>query len=415
MSKNEEARGKSSKDLAPKEVSITEQNIKAAKNSQDVLDTAFDTSFIASLSSSEKQDFISLLETFISKSDALEADYRSIKGLLDTLLQLLEPFPQAIWVYEGDTLFYSNEQAGLMDAGFIAHILDQEIKGSAEIAYGEEFFLVQVKAINNRHLITATNITEGKRTERLAAMGQISAHLAHEIRNPIGAISLYASSLLSYAPEHSELIEQMQKAIFRVERIIRATLLFSKGIKPKFAKLSLGSLEARLKTCIKDYTYTKEIAFSMQFESERMIYADIALLEIVLQNFIYNAIDAIEEGTDESGEVYLTYLPCVSSFIIADSGIAIHDVKKLFVPFSTSKLKGNGLGLALCKQIVNAHSGEILLYNDDKKLYKYTLSKEGGEVEGLSLDTLDAKLRDKLRVLGELYTKSFVISLGAAQ
>ena len=88
---------------------------------------------------------------------------------------------------------------------------------------------------------------------------------------------------------------------------------------------------------------------------------DLNLLAIVFQNILFNAIDAIEESDDDEGEIILSYekTPQEHKFIVYDSGEPIKDQAIVFEPFKSSKLKGNGLGLHLCLQIVQAHKGSI--------------------------------------------------------
>ena len=88
---------------------------------------------------------------------------------------------------------------------------------------------------------------------------------------------------------------------------------------------------------------------------------DLDLLAIVFQNILFNAIDAIEESDDDEGEIILSYekTPSEHKFIIYDSGEPIKDKAIVFEPFKSSKLKGNGLGLHLCLQIIEAHKGSI--------------------------------------------------------
>ena len=96
-----------------------------------------------------------------------------------------------------------------------------------------QFYLLQNNRKNDKQVMSATHITNQKRQERLASMGQVSAHLAHEIRNPIGSISLLTSSLLKRGDEQIKpLVFEMKKALWRVERLINATLLFTKGVNP---------------------------------------------------------------------------------------------------------------------------------------------------------------------------------------
>ena len=89
----------------------------------------------------------------------------------------------------------------------------------------------------------------------------------------------------------------------------------------------------------------------------------------MLQNFLSNAIDAIEEGECEAGRVNITFSDESDfwCFSISDNGVGIQDKNILFEPFKTTKLKGNGLGLALCQQIVAAHNGSIELQDSQTK------------------------------------------------
>ena len=82
---------------------------------------------------------------------------------------------------------------------------------------------------------------------------------------------------------------------------------------------------------------------------------------MVFQNILFNAIDAIEEDENDEGVVRLSYekTPNEHKFIVYDSGVSIKNENIVFETFKTSKLKGNGLGLHLCLQIIEAHKGSI--------------------------------------------------------
>ncbi|MDE5591517.1 MAG: GHKL domain-containing protein, partial [Helicobacter sp.] len=97
---------------------------------------------------------------------------------------------------------------------------------------------------------------------------------------------------------------------------------------------------------------------------------------IVLQNFLFNAIDAIEEDETEDGivEIYYHHTGKNPIFRIFDTGKPIENPQILFEPFKSTKLKGNGLGLALSLQIIEAHNGEIRLLQQPKKGFEILLS-----------------------------------------
>ena len=206
-------------------------------------------------------------------------------------------------------------------------------------------------------------------------MGQISAHLAHEIRNPVGSVALLASTLANRVDiKNKTLVLEIKKSIWRVERIVKATLLFSKGVHCSKVQINPQNLEEELNESLNYYTYSKNIHFIFQFECDSLE-ADFDLLCIVLQNFLFNAIDAIEESEEEKGivEIYCTRDSKNAIFKIYDNGKPIENPEILFEPFKSTKLKGNGLGLALSLQIIEAHNGEISLMKEERKGFEITI------------------------------------------
>ena len=314
-----------------------------------------------------------LLEEFINISYRYEKDVKDAKALYEWLIETL---PQAIWVYNHDgSFFYRNTRA--IEISRIVELIQanpqDSLESTLEIEYDKRIFLVQTSSFQNRLLITATDITSQRRQARLASMGQISAHLAHEIRNPIGSMSLLAATLQKSACESQlPIIDELQKSIFRVERIIKATLLFSKGISANKQPLRICELQDELQAFVKSYSFSKEIAFNYAF-ADKIAYMDRDLILIALQNFLFNAIDAIEESESEGGTILIQgdVVQGQVCFLIKDSGKPFDDPNMLFEPFATTKLKGNGLGLALSSQIIHAHSGQIELNAKDKEFRIY--------------------------------------------
>lgn len=311
------------------------------------------------------------LKSLIEQTYKIEQEYKSLNQsylrLQSFIQSIVEVLPSAIWVLNSDkSVFLQNSEA--QKFGELLAQIDLQ-KPRQEIHFNELFFQVLITQKDDKTIISANDITNEKRSERLASMGQISAHLAHEIRNPIGSISLLASTLFKKLKNgEKEIVIEMQKAIWRVERIIKATLLFTKGIVPKARKFDLFELKNECIDSAHFYTFSKEINFKFNFESCEF-YGDKDLLVMVFQNLIFNAIDAIELGDEENGEVVINFSQndeCCE-FEIQDSGEEISDKNILFEPFKTTKLKGNGLGLSLCVEIIKAHGGEISLNLHPKK------------------------------------------------
>jgi signal transduction histidine kinase len=202
-------------------------------------------------------------------------------------------------------------------------------------------------------------------------MGQVAAHLSHEIRNPIGSVSLLASALFKKVDIKTKpIVLEMRKSIWRVERIIKATLLFTKGLHVEKNFFSLKDMAAEIEQSVSFYTYSKDIEFVYDLPQDE-IEGDFELLSLVFQNFVFNAIDAIEDDEVEVGLIKIEYKKDdkFHIFSIYDNGKEIEDVSMLFEPFKTTKTKGNGLGLALAWQIVKAHEGTIEIEQSPKKFH----------------------------------------------
>ena len=329
-----------------------------------------DKKMLESLDTKEKEFFKQTLEGLIKQTYAVEKEYKelsnSYNNLQNFLKQIVESLPNAIWVIEdsGD-IFLQNSEAK-KSKGLINHLNIN--KKNYEIEYNNIYYLIKINSAYGKKIISATDITQEKRSERLASMGQIAAHLSHEIRNPIGSVSLIASTLYKKVEEKNKpLVSEIRKAIWRVERIIKATLLFTKGVSINKSKFFIDSLVDDLNLAISYYSYSKNIKIDFDFP-KIVIEADFDLLSIVLQNFIFNAIDAIEDDKSENGFITLSFKQesTKNIFEILDSAPQIENKNILYEPFKTTKTKGHGLGLALSLEIIKAHNADIVLLDNKK-------------------------------------------------
>ena len=296
-----------------------------------------------------QKELLENLETLIAQTFVVEKEFKELKNILNGVIEFL---PQALWVIdENNEIIVKNSKADEFDF----------IPKTGEIEYKNRYYLIQSSNIKNKKIISATDITEQKRNERLIAMGQMAAHLAHEIRNPIASLNIFLSVLQKNCDK--EIIEEMKSSIFRVERIIKSTLLFSKGVKIRKKEFYLQDLFNELKKIIKYYQHSKEIEFVFSNEND-LIYGDYDLLLLVLQNLIFNAIDSIEESETDKGIIKIIYKN--NTFKIVDNGDDFEDKNILFEPFKSTKTKGHGLGLALSKEIISKHNGKISLCEKEK-------------------------------------------------
>ncbi len=304
------------------------------------------------LPKSEKE-LLENLETLIARTYIVEKEFKELKNILNGVIEFL---PQALWVIDenGEVIVKNSKTNEFKD-----------IPKDGEINIKNKYFLVQSSNIKNKKIVSATDITEQKRNERLIAMGQMAAHLAHEIRNPISSINIYLSLLRKKCPQN-EIFDEMKSSLLRVERIIKSTLLFSKGINIKKETFAISKLFKEIDEIIKYFPRSKEIEINYP-ETNENIKGDFDLLLLVFQNLIINAIDAIEEYDIEKGIINIEYIKNnYHIFIISDNGKGFENKNILFEPFKSTKTKGHGLGLALSKEIINKHGGSIDICKDKK-------------------------------------------------
>ncbi len=317
------------------------------------------------------------LNLLIEQTYKVEKDFNELKAayshLQDTVEKVVEFLPNAIWIVsEDNSVFLQNSRA--KELSKLLELLEYK-NDDYEVTFEARSYLIKSSTYKDKIMLSATDITEQKRKENLATMGQMAAHLSHEIRNPIGSISLLTSTLKKRVKEQNvALVTEIQKSVYRIERIIESTLMFSKGVQAKKKEFLWSELQEALKSSIEYYAYSKEIEFIFPKEDFKLN-ADKNLLEMLFSNFLANAIDAIELDEEEEGIIEIRYEAQEEyhTFYIYDSGIAIENKKELFEAFKSTKLKGNGLGLVLSRQIAQAHGGDVRLLDQEKKCFEIKL------------------------------------------
>lgn len=222
----------------------------------------------------------------------------------------------------------------------------------------------------NRNLRQAQE--DARRVERLAALGQLSAGLAHEIRNPLGVIKGSAEILKEKLSASNELAKELSGYIYtEVNRLSALVGRFLDFARPSQLNMQPEEIPALLERCIKAVTeqgtaakikIVKEYAASLP---RAMVDADVC--EQVFTNLISNACEAMSEGGQLTIRIYPVRKhsePAAQVAVeIADTGPGVPEQMKeqIFNPFYTTKKSGVGLGLAIVSKIVDAHSGTVKL------------------------------------------------------
>jgi signal transduction histidine kinase len=202
------------------------------------------------------------------------------------------------------------------------------------------------------------------RSERLATVGRMAAHITHEIRNPLASVGLYLELLsdeIGENPEAGRLVKSLSNEVDRLSAITETYLRFVRLPKPKLEREDLGALASSVMEFSRGELSLAHIDLDLAIASGLPeVAADESQIRQALLNLVRNAKEAmpqggrlrVEVGTVDSGWVRLA---------VGDSGpgISPENLSKIFDPFFSTKEKGTGLGLALVQQIVSDHGGRI--------------------------------------------------------
>jgi len=230
---------------------------------------------------------------------------------------------------------------------------------------------------------------EVARHKRLAALGKLSAGIAHEIRNPLSSIrglAQFVYNSFSKTDERKEDLNAIIQEVDRLNKLVVQVLDFAKLKKPNLTRFSLNDLIRKIIELFKLETKDKQIEFSLELSLDiSKIQADEDQVRQILMNVIINAIQAIPKKGEIKIKTEKTLLqgePAIK-LIIKDSGIGIseRDFTQIFDPFFSTKDKGSGLGLSIVYKLIEAHQGEIKVESKEAKGTKFVifLPQKGGK------------------------------------
>ncbi|MFC2075392.1 nitrogen regulation protein NR(II), partial [Bdellovibrionota bacterium] len=237
--------------------------------------------------------------------------------------------------------------------------------------------LILFQTVINQAAITLKNLEEYeqlRQRDRLAVLGEMAAGLAHEIRNPLGAIKGAAQYLL---PPDNELSvpEEEQKEMLRViveeadrlNQVVSQFLGFARPYEQNRQEVSLNKVVSKtIDVITKDVP--ERISISTEFSTKLpTIEIDPEQIRQVILNLLLNAVQSIEN--DGKVTLQTSMNNGSQSILIRDTGRGIpkENIKKLFIPFFTTREGGTGLGLPICQRIIHAHSGTIQIQSSTEE------------------------------------------------
>ncbi len=223
-----------------------------------------------------------------------------------------------------------------------------------------------------------------QREKRLAAMGVMAASIAHQIKNPLGSIELFASVLrdeLKGEEENRKYAVEIVRAVRILNNTLSNMLLFANTSRLSVEQISLEQLSEEIKSTCGFIAAERGITFSTEGLTNHVpLKVDAELMKQAIINLVMNALDAVSDV--EGGEVTLNSKNTKDSLEIRVSdngpGIPEDDLDKVFDPFFTTRPKGTGLGLAVVSSIVKSHGGEVDV-SCDLNGTTFTISLPSGE------------------------------------
>jgi signal transduction histidine kinase len=202
-----------------------------------------------------------------------------------------------------------------------------------------------------------------EKSEQLAAIGEMAASIAHEVRNPLagmkGAMEVLRQHL-GTDPSHADVVDELMAQIVRLETLVRDLLTYARPRPLSRQPVELPHLLDRVLRFVQEDGHPRVLNVERDYDprSSRIV-ADPQQLEQLFLNLIQNAAQAMEDGGTlavstgaNGGQVEIV-------FSDTGQGIAVRDLPRIYQPFFTTRHRGSGLGLTIVRKIVDDHGGSI--------------------------------------------------------
>ncbi|MDG2291051.1 MAG: ATP-binding protein, partial [Phycisphaerales bacterium] len=219
------------------------------------------------------------------------------------------------------------------------------------------------------------------RSRELASLGEMAAGIAHEIRNPLASIQLFAEVLsedLEDRPEQADLCSKIEISVQRMDTIVRDVLRFARKATVRCDMVNSSTLMHAVMEACASQSNDAGVHVVQHMGSDPDVHVDLSLMTQAIGNVLRNAIEAMR-GSEVTGDaidlsVHECRMRCPDGMVrdrivfgVADRGPGIDDesLSKLFNPFFTTRDTGTGLGLAIAHRVVEAHQGHIAVARRD--------------------------------------------------
>ncbi|MFT4416759.1 ATP-binding protein [Fredinandcohnia humi] len=287
------------------------------------------------------------IDTFIYPEDQVFANERRVMNTLHLKKRIMREeyrFRKKnggfIWLRVDSRITYDSNNMPISTIGTLTDITDWKLSEKGLMQINEDLAI---------------------QSDKLSVIAQMSAAIAHEVRNPLTSISGFLQLIHERKEFKDEYLEIIFEEMKRIEFVLNEMLILSKPQSVTYAKVNLSRLLLHVVTLIQTEANMKSIKLEINSSMQKAIwvYGEENQLKQVFINLIKNSIEAMDEG----GNIYIYHATDqnnVSVYVKDEgSGIPKETLKTIGQPFYTTKEKGTGLGLTVCFKIIENHKGKI--------------------------------------------------------
>ncbi len=214
------------------------------------------------------------------------------------------------------------------------------------------------------------------RKNRLADLGQMASHIAHEVRNNLVPVTLYLSLLrrrIADDPGSLDILDKIEASFAALEATVNDLLQFTSDRDPQLQSFPLGKLIDDVLASVTPQLRAQSIRTAAEVDGSLCVTADRNMLRRAVLNLILNALDAMPDGGVLT--VSASSGPQGVELEVTDTGQGLSEdtIRRAFEPFYTTKQAGTGLGLAIVYRIADVHGGRIAAANRPEGGARFTL------------------------------------------